>query len=59
VGAEAKEMFTGNLIDDLMATVERVERHAEADREIREVTGWPTYAGYEVVAAEPNLFEVA
>jgi len=52
-------MFTGSLIDDLIATVERAERHAEADREIREVTGWPTYPSYEAAVTEQNLFEVA
>jgi len=51
-------MFTGSLIDDLIATVERAEKHAAADREIREVTGWPIYHNYEV-PAEQNLFEVA
>ena len=52
-------MFTGNLIDELIATVERVEKHAEADREMREVTGWPTGSNYEVIAVEQSLFEVA
>jgi hypothetical protein len=52
-------MFTGSLIDDLIATVERAEKHAAADRDILEVTGWPIYHSYEVPAAEQNLFEVA
>src|SRR5215467_4539736 len=58
-GRRQKEMFTGSLIDDLIATVERAERHVEADREIREVTGWPTYPSYEAAVAEQNLYEVA
>jgi hypothetical protein len=39
--------FTGNLIDDLMATVERAERRAQSDEAL----------SFEPLAAEPLLVE--
>lgn len=51
-------MYTGTLIDDLIATVERAEQHAYQEPESTEQDGWYTVAHQEG-QAEPSLLGVA
>ncbi len=41
-------MFTGRLIDELMATVERAERHADPQMDSAEMHSWCSVAPYEL-----------
>jgi hypothetical protein len=54
-------MFTGTLIEDLMATVERAEqyagKHKEAD--LQNAESWHAMAGYEFVQPANSLRGVA
>ena len=50
-------MYTGTLIEDLMATVERAEQHA-ADASTPEPEPWIAIGSFEV-GAESNLLGVA
>jgi len=52
-------MYTGTLIDDLIATVERAEQHAYQETDSVELDGWYTVAPHELGQAEPNLIGVA
>jgi hypothetical protein len=51
-------MYTGTLIEDLMATVERAEQHAAADASTPEPEPWIAIGSFEV-GAESNLLGVA
>lgn len=51
-------MYTGTLIDDLMAAVERAERHAELEAHTPQPEPWIAVGRFEV-GAEPNLLGVA
>jgi hypothetical protein len=51
-------MYTGTLIDDLMATVERAEQHAK-ERELPELESWCAVARQEVSQLESVLLGVA
>jgi hypothetical protein len=51
-------MFTGKLIDELMATVERAEQHADPQDSL-ELQNWCTVAPYELSAMDANLIGVA
>jgi hypothetical protein len=51
-------MYTGTLIDELMATVERVETRARTERELKELERW--FEGQQVeLRYEQNLLGVA
>lgn len=51
-------MFTGTLIEDLIATVERVQKRAEAEQqEITEIEPW--FAELEIAACDAKLLGVA
>jgi hypothetical protein len=51
-------MYTGTLIDELMAAVERVETRARTERELRELERW--FAGQQAeLGHEQNLLGVA
>ena len=51
-------MYTGTLIDELMATVERVEMRARTERELKELERW--FAGQQAeLHYEQNLLGVA
>jgi hypothetical protein len=52
-------MFTGRLIDELMATVERAEQHADTQGDSTEMQSWCTVAPYELAAMDANLIGVA
>jgi hypothetical protein len=52
-------MYTGTLIDDLIATVERAEQHAYQEADSAELDGWYAVAPHELGRAEPNLIGVA
>ncbi len=52
-------MYTGTLIDDLMATVARAERHAQPEADSAELDRWYAVAPHELAQAEPNLVGVA
>ncbi len=55
-------MYTGTLIDDLMATVERAEEHAYVNpnsREERAYRNTPASSVLEMVQREPNLIGAA
>ncbi len=57
-------MFTGNLIEDLIATVERAERHARPERtctekETIQLAAWSGVVGYELAQVEHKLLGVA
>jgi Uri superfamily endonuclease len=52
-------MYTGTLIDELMTTVERVERHAQSGADVAQVEHWHVLAPYQLVPAEQNLLGVA
>ena len=51
-------MFTGELIDELMATVERTEQQADPQADSAE-QNWCTVAPYELAAMDANLIGVA
>lgn len=51
-------MYTGTLIDDLMAAVERAERHAELEAHTPQPEPWIAVGRFEV-GTEPNLLGVA
>jgi hypothetical protein len=51
-------MFTGKLIDELMATVERAEQQADPQDSL-EFHNWCTVAPYELAAMDANLIGVA
>jgi hypothetical protein len=51
-------MYTGTLIEDLIATVERAERHASANASEPEPELWMMAGRFEV-EVEPNLLGVA
>ena len=51
-------MFTGTLIEDLIATVERVQVRAQAEaREMAEIEPW--FADLEIAACDAKLLGVA
>jgi hypothetical protein len=50
-------MYTGTLIEDLMAAVERVEKNAYL--QVAELERWYTGAPYEMKTVEANLVGVA
>jgi len=52
-------MFTGRLIDELMATVERAEQQADPQGDSAEMQSWCTVAPYELAALDANLIGVA
>jgi hypothetical protein len=57
-------MFTGNLIEDLIATVERAEQHALPERaglenDAIQMTAWSGVVGYELAQVEHKLLGVA
>jgi len=51
-------MYTGTLIEDLIATVERAERHASTNASTPEPELWMLAGRFEV-GLEPNLLGVA
>jgi hypothetical protein len=52
-------MFTGKLIDELMATVERAVEHADPQGDSAEMHSWSSVAPYELTAMDANLIGVA
>ncbi len=52
-------MFTGELIDELMATVELAEHQANPQGDSAEMQNWCTVAPYELAAMDTNLIGVA
>jgi hypothetical protein len=52
-------MYKGTLIDDLMATVERAERHAHQQADSVELEYWYALTGRQLVPADQNLLGVA
>ena len=52
-------MYTGTLIDDLIATVERAEQHAQHEADSTELDRWYAVAPRELLQAEPTLVGVA
>jgi hypothetical protein len=52
-------MYTGNLIEGLMETVERAEEHARMEQAVDDLAVWATLAQYETKALEQNLLGVA
>ena len=52
-------MFTGKLIDELMATVERAVQHTDPQGDSAELQSWCTVAPYELAAMDANLIGVA
>ena len=50
-------MFTGRLIDELMATVERAEQQRDPQGDSAEI--WRNVAPYELAAMDANLIGVA
>jgi hypothetical protein len=52
-------MFTGRLIDELMATVERAAQHADPQTDSADMQSWCTVAHYELPALDANLIGVA
>jgi hypothetical protein len=52
-------MFTGKLIDELMATVERAEQHGDPQGDSAELQSWCPVAPYELAAMDANLIGVA
>ena len=51
-------MFTGKLIDELMATVERAEQQADPQGSL-EMQNWYAPVPYELAAMDANLIGVA
>jgi hypothetical protein len=52
-------MFTGELIDELMATVERAEQQADPQGDSAGMQTWCTVTPYELAAMDANLIGVA
>jgi hypothetical protein len=53
-------MFTGNLIENLIATVEKAEQHlARPEKQAIEMTAWSGVVGYELAQVEHKLLGVA
>jgi hypothetical protein len=54
-------MYTGNLIEQLIATVELAEEHVRERQSSQEaeLAEWSAVAPYELGATEPNLLGVA
>lgn len=52
-------MFTGKLIDELMATVERAEQNADQQSGSAELENWCAIAPYELTVMDANLIGVA
>ena len=52
-------MYKGTLIDDLMTTVERVERHAHQQADSVELEHWYALTDRQLVPADQNLLGVA
>ena len=52
-------MFTGKLIDELMATVERAGQQADPQGDLAELQSWCNVAPYELAAMDANLIGVA
>ncbi|HZQ22883.1 MAG TPA: hypothetical protein VFA89_08790 [Terriglobales bacterium] len=52
-------MYTGNLIEGLMETVERAEEHVRIEREAADLTAWSAMMQYEVRTVDQNLLGVA
>ena len=52
-------MFTGNLIEDLIATVEKAEQHVRREKQTIELTAWSSLVGYESANVEHKLLGVA
>jgi hypothetical protein len=52
-------MFTGELIDQLMATVDRAEQQADPQGDSAEMPSWCNVAPYELAAMDANLIGVA
>ena len=52
-------MFTGRLIDELMATVERAEQQTDPQGDSAELQSWCSVGPYELTAMDTNLIGVA
>jgi hypothetical protein len=52
-------MYTGTLIERLVATVERVEQRAQESAEPIEFERIPAMVSYQLIAIEPALLGVA
>ena len=52
-------MYTGTLIEQLFATVERAEQRARESAEPIEFERIPAMVSYQVIASEPALLGVA
>ena len=52
-------MFTGKLIDELMATVERAEQQRDPQGDSADLQSWCSVAPYELAAMDTNLIGVA
>ena len=52
-------MYTGNLIDQLMATVERAEARAEQKSELSQLEHWYAVSAQELAQLDPDLLGVA
>jgi hypothetical protein len=52
-------MFTGRLIDELMATVERAVQHVDPQMDSADMQSWCSVAPYELAAMDANLIGVA
>jgi hypothetical protein len=52
-------MFTGNLIEDLIATVERAEQQARPENQAIEMMAWSSAGLYETAQVEHKLLGVA
>jgi Uri superfamily endonuclease len=52
-------MYTGSLIEDLMTTVERAERHAQPGADVAQVEHWHVLPLHQLPPVEQNLLGVA
>jgi hypothetical protein len=52
-------MYTGTLIEELIATVERAEQHAHEQAESADMDRWYAVSHDQLGAVEPNLLGVA
>jgi hypothetical protein len=52
-------MYTGTLIDELMTTVERAERHSSQHTDAAQIEHWYALAPHQLAPAEQNLLGVA
>jgi hypothetical protein len=52
-------MFTGRLIDELIATVERAVQHGDPQGDSAELQNWCSVGPYELTAMDTNLIGVA